>query len=217
MAPVISAFLAGLLLREHLRWPVLLSLCFGVCGVLLMFGPQFAGTSATSATLLGYVAAMSSAAIAAVNLYQVQLLRRTDTNVAIIFYFLLGASFFSLWSIAFGWQGLTIGDGLMLVGAGLFGGLGQIAVVAACRKIPMSLVASLDYCFLMWMTIIDIVVLGNIPTVSTILAVGIILSSSFLLTLLSFFPQKPRQAADRTAPGGRDLQLALVEPVGDVK
>ncbi|MCW8844089.1 MAG: DMT family transporter, partial [Rhodobacteraceae bacterium] len=98
---------------------------------------------------------------------------------AIVFYFSLTATGLSLLTLPFGWVMPTSTEAVLLVSAGLIGGIAQIFLTSAYRFAPASTVAPFDYASMLFAIIIGYVIFDEIPTqimlagVSLIIAAGI--------------------------------------------
>jgi len=86
----------------------------------------------------------------------VRRLNTTESPGAIAFYFMLASMFGAVLTIPFGWllpSGLTL---LLLICAGLFGGLAHIALTLAFRYAEVSRLAPFEYIALLWPILADL-------------------------------------------------------------
>ena len=165
VAPLLVAALSVPLLGEHVgprRWT---AIAIGLVGFISLPG-------------LMVLLAATAYAIAAVT---VSLLTRTDTPQSMVVWFLaimaIGAGLASIP----GWVPLQRADGLLILGMGLAGALGQIALTAAFMRGEASLIAPLEYTGLVWVIGWDWVFWKTLPDGFTWAGAVIIMGSGLYL------------------------------------
>ncbi|MCG7860092.1 hypothetical protein MD537_24135, partial [Flavihumibacter sediminis] len=94
---------------------------------------------------LGAVLALGSATFRALAQIHIRKLVQTDQTSAIVFYFSLTATGLSLLTLPFGWVIPTSTEAILLISAGLIGGIAQIFLTSAYRFAHASTVAPFDY------------------------------------------------------------------------
>ena len=82
---------------------------------------------------IGAACALASAVLGAIAAVTVRELTATETTGAIVFYFLACGSAFSFVTLPFGWVIPSFSDAIMLIFAGLFGGVGQVLMTQSYR------------------------------------------------------------------------------------
>ncbi|WP_261618496.1 DMT family transporter [Microbaculum marinisediminis] len=164
VAPLLTLALATVMLGETvglLRWS---AVGIGFLGVILILSPHLgSGISAADDAAIGAVIGFAGAALTALAMIQVRQLTGTETTAAIVFYFSVTATLFSLLTLPFGW---VVPDGrtaLLLVAIGTVGGVGQILLTLAYRYAPVSVIAPFDYTAMIWSLLIGYVVFGEVP------------------------------------------------------
>lgn len=160
LAPILSMLAAMLLLRERPSMPVVLGVLFGFVGVLLLLYPALAGEGVREGALIGIAAGVGMAVTNALSRVQVKDLTRTDppASIALSFGVLSTLIGFSTW--IFGWSPVDAQTMLLLVGAGLLGGLGHVFMMEAVARAPVSLLAGYEYTGILWAFFFDAVLLG---------------------------------------------------------
>jgi len=131
--------------------------------------------------LIGALAILGSAALAALAHIFVRRLIVTENTAQIVFYFSLLVTVLSLLSLPFGWVVPTFKASLMLIGAGLIGGVGQIFLTAAYRNAPASVVAPFDYSSMLLALGIGYFWFAEIPNWWTIIGATVIILSGIVI------------------------------------
>jgi drug/metabolite transporter (DMT)-like permease len=122
-----------------------------------------------------------SAALAALAQIFVRRLVATEGTAQIVFYFSLLITLLSFLSLPFGWVVPSFEATVMLVTAGLIGGVGQICLTAAYRNAPASVVAPFDYTSMLLALAIADFWFAEIPTGWTILGASVIIASGVVI------------------------------------
>ena len=201
-APLIIVILSAVLLRESVhvfRWTTVL---VGLAGVLVILWPRltvFSGeTPMGDAQSIGAIAALFAAVLSAFAMLQVRTLVQTERTEAIVTYFFISASVISLFTIPFGWSWPTPEQAALLVGAGFFGGIGQLLLTSCYRYADMSVIAPFEYVSLLLTIIIGFVIFADVPTAAMLIGALIIVASGIAVILreryLGLDRAKSRQA-----------------------
>lgn len=174
--PVLVVVFAAMFLGEPVRAFRLSAVALGMSGVMIIIWPRL--TAFTDAGIdpylaLGALVAFGSALMAALAHVFVRKLTQTEPTSAIVFYFGVTASTLSLFSIPFGWIMPSPLEFLMLVGAGLVGGFGQIFLTSSYRYADASLIAPFEYFSILLAIGIGYFVFAEVPT--RVMLVGIVL------------------------------------------
>ncbi len=186
-SPLIIVILSALLLRERVhvfRWTTVL---VGLVGVVIILWPRltiFSGEAApVDGTTIGALAALGAAFLSAFAMLQVRTLVQTERTEAIVTYFFISASILSLFSLPFGWVWPTPEQAALLIGAGFFGGIGQLLLTSCYRYADMSVIAPFEYVSLLLTIIIGFVIFADIPTVIMLAGSVIIVGSGIAVIL----------------------------------
>ena len=174
--PIFATILSVLFLKEFAgihRWSAVF---FGFIGVLIVVQPG-GGHFPLYSGLVGLMAAFMVAIIS----LQLRELGKTETAPTTVFWFsllslpVLGAVyiFFAQPHDAKAW--------VLLAGIGIIGGLGQMALTAALRWAPVSVVVPMDYSSLIWATLYGYALFGVLPGSSTWLGAPLIIASGLYI------------------------------------
>lgn len=143
-APLLTVVFAALFLGEDVRLFRLACVGAGMLGVVIVLSPRFTGLG-SGAEALGAGLAITGAVFAAGAMVTVRALVATETTSAIVFWFSAIASIIGLLTLPFGWVLPTGAEAMMLIGAGIFGGIAQILLTASYRHADASVIAPFDY------------------------------------------------------------------------
>lgn len=163
VAPLLVALLAGPLLHERVGLRTWLATVAGFCGVLLIARPDGNLSAAGVACALG--AALFYAA------YQIltRKLVASEPPLRLLFHTALFGTLALLPLLPFHWDGRlpTIGQGLLIVSLGAYGGVGHFLLIRAFQQTPASLLSPLLYVQLVWATLLGWLVFAQLPDALT--------------------------------------------------
>ena len=180
--PLVLTVLAVVILGETVRAFRLITVTLGFLGVLIVLWPTINFSDERSTfELIGALAILGSAALAALAHIFVRRLVVTENTAQIVFYYSLLVTILSLLSLPFGWVVPTFEASLMLIGAGLIGGVGQIFLTAAYRNAPASVVAPFDYSSMLLALGIGYFWFAEIPNWWTIVGATVIILSGIVI------------------------------------
>ncbi|MFZ5964484.1 DMT family transporter [Thalassococcus sp. BH17M4-6] len=180
-APLMTVIFAALLLGERLRAVRLSAVGLGLVGVLIVLWPRLTVEEADRAATIGVALVLASAVLRALAQIQIRRLVATETTSSIVFYFSLTATLMSLATLPFGWTWPGVWPGLMLVAAGLVGGVAQILLTSAYRGSEAALLAPFDYASMIFALAIGYAVFGEVPTLAMLLGSGIVISAGVMI------------------------------------
>lgn len=124
---------------------------------------------------------LGGAVFAALAQVFVRRLVMTEKTPAIVFYFSLTASVLSLFTLPFGWVVPTMRETLILIGAGLLGGVGQILLTSSYREADASLVAPFDYASMLFALIIGYFVFEEVPSLTMLAGAALVVTAGILI------------------------------------
>lgn len=177
LQPVVVGILAPLLLgrRERVGWLIWVAMAGGVVGSAVLIGPDLLvgswyGLYAAVAALLSAGAHVS-----------IRLLGRTERSTAVVFWF--QAALIMLAVVA-----TLVVDGRLprvpagdlwipVLATGVFATLGQLAMTKAYQLDQATLVAGASYSGPLWAVLIDVLILDDLPTVTTVAGGALIILS----------------------------------------
>lgn len=176
VAPLLITALSVPLLGEKVgprRWS---AIAVGLVGVLVVLRPSGDG-------VLGWagLAVLVAATAYALSAIMVRVLHRTDSSQSMVFWMLVMTGFGAAALAWPAWQPLQGADGWTIVGVGLSGFLGQVAITEAFRSGQASVVAPFEYSALAWALGLDWLVWQVLPDGMTLAGAGIIVASGLYL------------------------------------
>lgn len=194
LSPILTAIAAVILLSERLTVWRVGGLALGFSGVIVLVWPELGGHIAGSARLIGFIMGFFAAILTTFALIMVRSLNQSESPGAIAFYFVIASMIGGLVTLPWGWvmpDGWTL---LLLIGAGLFGGLAHIAMTLAFRYAEASRIAPFEYVALLWPLLADVVIFKLPYSTSFWLAVPLVLGGAALAASERSRPQKTASA-----------------------
>ncbi|MDY8107683.1 DMT family transporter [Fulvimarina sp. 2208YS6-2-32] len=181
--PLITVVFAALFLGEAVRAYRWTAVAIGLVGVGVVTIPNLSvGPGALSGPEgIGIIAAIVSSIFAAIAMIQVRKLTKTEKTATIVLYFMLAATVISLLSVPFGWVVPTLSQAVLLVVAGILGGIGQLLLTAAYRFADTSTIAPFEYSSLILAILIGSLLFGEVIEVSTLLGGGIVVMAGIFI------------------------------------
>jgi len=183
-APIITLVLAVVLLKETMRiyrWSAAIA---GFTGVLIILWPRLAvlqtGVAGDGETL-GALLVLASACLVAVAMIQIRELVATESTQSIIFYFTFTVMIGSLASMPFGWVWPTRSDATLLIGAGVFGGVGQILLTECYRHADASTIAPFEYTSMIWGLAIAYLLFSEVPSLTVLIGAAIVITAGLFI------------------------------------
>ncbi|WP_028920141.1 DMT family transporter [Pseudoxanthomonas suwonensis] len=176
VAPLLVAALSVPVLGEHVgprRWT---AIAIGLVGVIVVLRPGTDGLVSFPGLMV--LLAATAYAVAAVT---VSLLTRTDTPQSMVVWFLLIMAVGAGVAAIPGWVSLCLEHGWLILGMGLAGALGQIALTAAFMRGDASMIAPLEYTGLVWVIGWDWLLWRTLPDAWTWAGAAIIVASGLYL------------------------------------
>src|SRR5437764_5327377 len=174
-APLFTALISALLLKETVgpaRWMALL---VGFCGVLIVTHPG-AGTFE-----IGALFAMANAILYGSVAVGVRGMTATESAETLILYQLaLLTGFFALF-LPWTWTGPTPIDACWIVFNGVSNAVGQYWWTRALHLAPASAVAPFNYLSLVWASILGFAIWGDVPTVALVIGSAVVVASGLFL------------------------------------
>jgi drug/metabolite transporter (DMT)-like permease len=174
-APLLTVVFAAAILGEKVRLFRYSMVALGMTGVVIVLWPNL-GHAASDGAALGAILVLVGAVFSALAQITIQRLVQVEKTPAIVFYFSITSTVLGLASLPFGWVMPSAWHGVMLVGAGLLGGLGQILLTSSYRWADASVVAPFEYASILFALGIGYVVFAEVPS-------GAMLSGAALVVL----------------------------------
>lgn len=180
-APLLTVIFAALILGERVRLFRLSAVALGLVGVMIVLWPRLTVYDLTGAATLGVVFVLISATLRALAQIHIRRLVATEQTSAIVFWFSMTATLFSLFTIPFGWQVPSLATAVTLVCAGLIGGIGQIFLTSAYRFAGAALLAPFDYAAMLFAVVIGYVAFDEVPTPTVLLGSLVVMMAGGLI------------------------------------
>jgi drug/metabolite transporter (DMT)-like permease len=127
------------------------------------------------------MAALMAAVFAALAQVFVRKLIHTETTAAIVFYFSLTASALSLLTVPFGWVVPLPREAVLLVGAGLLGGVGQILLTESYRHAETGVIAPFEYVSMLLALVLGYLIFEEVPTRSMLIGAALIVAAGLFI------------------------------------
>ncbi|MFT4149384.1 MAG: DMT family transporter [Paracoccaceae bacterium] len=183
--PLLTVIFAAMFLGEEVRAFRLTAVALGLCGVLLVLSPRLTMLQggAGHAQALGATIVLTGAVFSALAQVTVRRLVATETTSSIVFWFSVTATCLSLITLPFGWVVPTGGEAVLLVGAGLLGGVGQILLTSSYREADASLVAPFDYSSMLFALLLGWFVFGDAPTPTMLAGAALVIAAGVAIIL----------------------------------
>ncbi|GKY87121.1 DMT family transporter [Sinisalibacter aestuarii] len=201
-APILTVVFAAMFLGEQVRIFRLTAVGLGLVGVMIVLAPQLTAVSEGhlgARQALGAMLVLMSATFAALAQIFIRKMVATERAATVVFYFTLSSTAFSLLTIPFGWVLPTGRDAMLLILAGLFGGVGQGMLTSAYRFAHASVVAPFDYASMLFAIAIGYFIFAEVPTSMTLAGAALIVLAGILIIWrerqLGLNRDKPRKSS----------------------
>ncbi len=182
LSPVMLALLGWGLLGERLDARRSCGIGLGVAGGAAFCVPAFTGTLPDEAAL-GLALGLVTAVLTAGALIQVRRLTVAGEKPgAIAFWFAVVSALGGLATLPFGWCLPDPIQGLLLVGAGLFGGVAHILMTQSFRHAEAAALAPFEYLSVLWAVGMGMLFFAEVPGWTFLLAAPLILSGAVIAT-----------------------------------
>lgn len=174
--PIFATLMGALVLKEPTGWHRWGAVIIGFLGVLIVAQP-----GSTHIPLFGAVVGLLAALFVAIVAILLRQIGKTEGAGTTVFWFSvlslppLGIAY------AFQLQAHDTGTWAILVGIGVIGGIGQLALTGSLRFASVSAVVPMDYSSLVWGTLYGWLIFGMWPTPYTWLGAPIIVASGLYI------------------------------------
>jgi len=144
---------------------------------------QINASAVSHAETLGAIIVLMGATCAALAQVFVRKLVQTERTSAIVFWFSITASCLALFTLPWGWVWPSATEAVLLVSAGLFGGLGQILLTSSYREADASLIAPFEYTSMLLALIVGYAIFDEVPSLTMIAGAAIVILAGVLIIL----------------------------------
>ena len=183
-APLLVTMLAAMFLGEKIRLIRFSALLLGLLGVLIILSPKlmiFHAEEASRLQTIGALVALMGAMFAALAQVFARKLVATESTGSIVFYFSITSSCLALLTAPFGWKFPSGYQFLLLVSAGLLGGVGQILLTESYRYAEVAVIAPFEYCSILLALLIGYFIFDELPTRLTMIGVVLIILAGIII------------------------------------
>jgi drug/metabolite transporter (DMT)-like permease len=181
-APLLVVVFAAMFLNEEVRAFRLSAVALGMVGVLIVLSPRLSvGASLNVSETLGAIVVLMGAVFSALAQVFVRKLVATESTAAIVFWFTITSSVLALFTLPWGWVIPPWHVAVMLIMAGLLGGIGQILLTSSYRFADASLVAPFDYTSMILALLIGYFIFDEVPTGTMMIGAGIVIAAGVLI------------------------------------
>jgi len=181
-APLLTVIFAAMFLGEEVRAFRLAAVALGLVGVLIVLSPRLGAVGeASDREALGAMVVLTGALCSALAQVFVRKLVATERTAAIVFWFSVTASVLSLLTLPFGWVLPAPREAVLLVLAGLLGGLAQIFLTSAYRFADAGVIAPFEYASMIFALGIGYFVFDEVPTLVMLGGAALVIAAGVLI------------------------------------
>jgi drug/metabolite transporter (DMT)-like permease len=183
-APLLTVVFAAMFLGENVRIFRISAVALGLIGVLIVLSPRLSALSDGEVAIaegLGAVLVLGGAVFAALAQVFVRKLVLTESTSAIVFWFSMTATLLSLVTLPFGWVVPAPREALMLIAAGLLGGVGQILLTSSYRWADASVVAPFEYVSMLFALAFGFFLFDEVPTLTMLGGAALVVTAGILI------------------------------------
>ncbi len=173
--PIFATILGALVLREPTGWQRWAAVLVGFAGVLIVAQP-----GGSHVPLFGAIVGLLAALFVAVVAILLRQLRDEPAGTTVFWFSTLTLPFIGV-AYLFDLRAHDWLTWVNLIGIGLVGGMGQIALTAASRHAPVAAVVPMDYSGLVWATLYGFAMFGVLPTPMTWVGAPVIIASGLFI------------------------------------
>jgi drug/metabolite transporter (DMT)-like permease len=174
-APLFSALVSIVWLKERANFARWAALLIGFAGVLIVTNPG------RNSFTLGALFALGNAVMYGSVTVAVRGMTKTESANTLIIWQLATIAFFHSFLLLFGWRWPTPVDAAMLFGSGFANAIGQYFWTQSLRLAPATAVAPFYYLMLVWALGFGFFIWGDVPSVGLLIGSAIVVASGFFL------------------------------------
>ena len=126
---------------------------------------------------------LMSAVCAALAQVFVRKMVATETTSAIVFWFSITATLMSLLTLPWGWVIPAPREAMLLILAGVLGGVGQILLTSSYREADASLIAPFEYSSMLLALGVGYIIFDEIPSTTMLVGAAIIITAGIAIIL----------------------------------
>ncbi|MCK8782268.1 DMT family transporter [Rhizobium sp. NTR19] len=183
LSPVFTAIAGVMILSERATVWRVGGVVMGAGGVFVLVWPELGQGTADSDRIVGYGLGLLMGLLTAFALIMVRSLNRSESPGAIAFYFVVVSMLGGVASLPFGWIWADMQSMILLVLAGIFGGLAHIAMTLAFRNAEASLLAPFEYLAIVWPVLADLLIFRAPISTAFLVALPLVLAGAGLAAM----------------------------------
>lgn len=183
LAPVFTALAGFLILKEPPTIWRIGGLVFGSIGVLALVWPEIGHGKVEVVRVTGYALGLVMGILTAMAMIMVRSLSRTESPGSIAFYFVVASMIGGILTVPFGWTMPSAVNLVMLILAGVFGGLAHIAMTLSFRYAEASRLAAFEYLAICWPLMADLLIFRAPISPSFVIALPLVLAGATIAGL----------------------------------
>ncbi|MFZ7093019.1 DMT family transporter [Primorskyibacter sp. 2E233] len=180
-APLLTVIFAAIFLKERLRLFRMSAVGLGLIGVVVVLWPRLTLDGLDDAAALGVACILFSAVLRALAQIHIRRMVATEPTAAIVFWFSMTATLFSLLTIPFGWEWPGTAGLVQLISAGLIGGVGQILLTSSYRHAEAAVLAPFDYASILFAILFGYFFFDEVPTAMVLIGSGIVMLAGVII------------------------------------
>ena len=183
--PLFISIFAIFLLGERIGIYRFCALIVGLVGVLIIVNSKltvFSSDTIDNSIIAGMILTIAAVICASLAHVQIRKMVQTERTSAIIFYFSVTSSLFSLISLST-WVLPSFGEFFTLILVGIIGGIAQIMLTTAYRLAPASVVAPFDYTAMIFALLIGYFVFEELPTSQMIFGTFVVMLAGIFVVI----------------------------------
>jgi drug/metabolite transporter (DMT)-like permease len=174
--PLFATILSAIILRETVGFHRWSAVGLGFIGVLIVVQPQ-TGHLPIFGAMTGLVSALLTAFVTIL----LRQLGRTEPALTTVFWFFTMSAIPLAFTMPWFAHSHPPIVWALLIGMGIVGGLGQVALTLSLQYAPVSTVAPVDYASLVWSTLFGVWLFAEVPTVWTWIGAPMIIASGLYI------------------------------------
>ena len=183
--PILIVVFGALYLKETVRLYRWSAVLVGLVGIAIIVWPRLTVFTTPGGEIsdltLGALTSLASCFFGAFATMHVRRLVTTERSATIVLYFSITCSIAGLLTIPFGWRWPSPEQWVMLIFAGIAGGVGQILLTEAYRRADVSVVAPFEYTSLVLSIIVGYVVFQDVPTTAMLIGSLIVVGAGLFI------------------------------------
>lgn len=180
--PIFTLILAAVFLGERIRLVRISAVGIGLLGVLIMIYPRLSsGMDMSSTAFVGVMLILGATVARGFVQIHIRRMVMTEQTAAIVFYFSVTASLLSLLTLPFGWVMPDLTTLLLLISAGIIGGVAQILITSSYRFAPASMLAPYDYVSMLFAIVLGYVWFAELPTLVMLAGASLVIAGNILV------------------------------------